>query len=160
MRRYIGQACCYAAFILAIGYFSAAPTIIQTPADQATLKISIRHAGKLVGDCRALTKEELQRLPPNMRQTEICPRERSPVRLEIDMDNEPLYRRVAPPSGLHRDGISTFYARFSVPSGWHQFDARLKDDGDHSPAIVASRRINIEPGRVMVVDFRDRFIFK
>jgi len=83
-----------------------------------------------------------------------CPRERSPVTVEIDLDGSPAYRHVAAPSGLSRDGASTVYHRISVPSGEHRLAIRLNDDA--RAAGFNYRReetVTIMPGRVLVIDF-------
>jgi hypothetical protein len=151
---WIGQALLYGLFALFIGYFSSSPPYRQLPADQALIKLSFSHEGKLVSACRRRTAEELAKLAPNMRSPTDCPRERSPVTVEIDLDGTPAYRHVATPSGLSKDGASTVYHRFPVNSGEHRLAIRLKDDA-HATGFNYRREeiVTLKPGKVLVIDF-------
>jgi hypothetical protein len=151
---WIGQALLYGLFALIIGYFSSSPPYRHLPADQALIKLSFSHEGKLVSACRRRTAEELAKLAPNMRAPMDCPRERSPVTVEIDLDGTPAYRHVATPSGLSKDGASTVYHRFPVHSGEHRLAIRLNDDA--RAAGFNYRReemVTLKPGKVLVIDF-------
>lgn len=151
---WMGQALLYGLFALIIGYFSSSPPYRHLPADQALIKLSFSHEGKLVANCRQRTPEELAKLAPNMRAPMDCPRERSPVIVEIDLDGSPAYRQVAAPSGLSKDGASTVYHRFPVQAGEHRLAIRLNDDARaagfnyHREEIVT-----LKPGKVLVIDF-------
>lgn len=149
-----GQALLYALFALIIGYFSSSPLYRHLPSDQALIKLSFSHQGRLIAECRQRTPEELAKLAPNMRAPLDCQRERSPVTVEIDLDGAPAYRHVARPSGLSKDGASTVYHRFAVPSGEHRIAIRLNDDA--RAAGFNYRReemVTLQPGRVLVIDF-------
>lgn len=162
--RYFGQAVFYGAFALFIGYFSTSPAYVHVPPDQAVVKVSFSHAGQPVQPCRTRTKEELERLPPNMRTPMDCVRERSPVTFEFDLDGQRLYSVSAQPRGLSRDGAASLYRRITVPAGEHRLAARLKDsvlvegfNYEHSETVT------LVPGQIFVVDFNARkggFVFK
>ena len=64
-------------FAAAIGHFSNQPPYQHLPDEQAVLKLSLRHAGQIVGECRARSPDELAGMPESMRAPLICPRERS-----------------------------------------------------------------------------------
>jgi hypothetical protein len=147
------QAVCYAAFMAIVGYFATAPAYVHLPPGQALVKLSFQHAGQRKEACHERTPEELARLAPNMRAAQVCPRERSPVAVEVEMDGKPLFSVVAPPSGLSRDGASTVYRRVAIPAGSHRFVAKMKDTVDGGFGIVADRAIDLAPGRVLVIDF-------
>jgi hypothetical protein len=151
---WLGQALLYGLFALIIGYFSSSPPYRHLPADQALIKLSFSHEGKLVSACRQRTAEELAKLAPNMRAPMDCPRERSPVTVEIDLDGTPAYRRVATPSGLSRDGASTVYKRLPVHAGEHRLAIRLNDDA-RAPGFNYRREemVILKPGKVLVIDF-------
>ena len=151
---WIGQVLLYGLFALIIGYFSSSPPYRHLPADQALIKLSFSHEGKLVSACRQRSAEELAKLAPNMRAPMDCPRGRSPVTVEIDLDGTPAYRHVAIPSGLSKDGASTVYHRIPVPSGEHRLAIRLNDDA-RAAGFNHSReeRVSLKPGRVLVIDF-------
>ena len=150
----MGQALLYGLFALIIGYFSSAPPYRHLPPDQALIKLSFSHNGKLISECRQRTAEELAKLPPNMRAPLDCQRERSPVIVEIDLDGSPAYRHVAKPSGLSKDGASTVYHRFTVASGAHRLAVRLNDDrraGGFN--FRREETVTLKPGTVLVIDF-------
>ena len=58
--------------------------IRQLAPDRALVKLSFSHHGKPVSDCHQTSAAELAKLPPNMRAPVRCPRERSPVTVELD----------------------------------------------------------------------------
>lgn len=155
--QYIGQAISYGLFMAFIGYLSVDPEYLHFPEDQALIKLSISHAGQIKGECRELTKEELAALPPNMRKTTVCPRERSPVQVELFLDEKPIYSASLAPSGIKSDGISHTYQTFSVPTGAHRLVARLKDL-ETLPDFNYVREADIElAGRqVFVIDFHEK----
>ena len=153
-RAWIGQAVLYGLFALAVGTFSHWPRIHPIDANQALIKVSFVHAGKPVGDCRPQSEAELARLPPNMRAPLVCPRERSPVTVEVDIGGATALRRTAVPSGLSKDGASAVYQRLVVPAGEQRIAVRLKDDVrtggfTHQRDAV----ITLAPAQVLVIDF-------
>lgn len=151
---WLGQLLLYAAFALVIGVFSGWPPYRHLAADQALIKLSFSHTGKPVSDCRAQTPEELARLPPNMRAPVRCPRERSPIVVELDVDGAAVYRHAAQPSGLSRDGASSVYHRLALVAGVHRVSVRMKDDTrsagfDH----VREDTVRLAPAQILVIDF-------
>lgn len=151
---WIGQALLYGLFALIIGYFSSSPLYRHLPADQALIKLSFSHEGKLVSACRQRSAEELAKLAPNMRAPMDCPRGRSPVSVEIDLDGTPVYRHLAQPSGLSKDGASTVYHRIPVRSGDHRLAIRLNDDARAAGFnYQREETVNLKPGKVLVIDF-------
>jgi hypothetical protein len=153
-RAWIGQVLLYGLFALAIGTFSHWPTYHPLDAGQALIKVSFVHAGKPVGDCRPLGDAERARLPPNMRAPMVCPRERSPVTVEVDIGGVPALRRTAQPSGLSKDGASALYQRLVVPAGEQRIAVRLKDD-QRANGFTHQREATLvlQPAQVLVIDF-------
>lgn len=151
---WMGQALLYALFALIIGTFSNSPRYQHLQPDQALIKLSFSHEGKLLSPCRQRTQEELAKLAPNMRAPMDCPRGRAPVTVEIDLDGAPAYRHVAKPSGLSKDGASTVYHRIAVPAGPHRLAVRLNDDV-HTAGFNYRREetVTLQAGRVLVIDF-------
>lgn len=151
---WIGQGLLYALFALGIGTFSSWPRYQHLPPDQALIKLSFTHHGKRVADCTQRTPAELAKLPPNMRAPMQCPRERSPVTVEVDLDGAPAFRHLAEPSGLSRDGASTVYQRLQVSAGEHRLAVRLKDDVRSTGFdFVREATLTLKPGQVLVIDF-------
>lgn len=150
---YVLQAFCYAAFVAVVGYLSTSPSYVHLPPGDALLKLSLTHAGQRREACRERSAEELAKLAPNMRAQTVCPRERVPVTVEVALDGAPLFRIVAPPSGLARDGASTVYRRVEIPAGTHRIAARLADGPDGAFNHTADKTFELAPGRVLVIDF-------
>lgn len=153
-RAWLGQGLLYGLFALVIGVFSHWPPYRHLAPDTALIKLSLVHTGKPIGDCRQLSAEELAALPPNMRAPVSCPRERSPVAIELDIDGAPAARIEAAPSGLSGDGASAIYARLPVAAGARLLSVRLRDDVRSSDfAYRLERRVSLVPAQVLVIDF-------
>ncbi|MDP1691475.1 MAG: hypothetical protein Q8L49_05920 [Burkholderiaceae bacterium] len=151
---WIGQLLLYALFALAIGVFSRWPSYQHIAPDQALIKLSFTHTGKPVGECKAQSQAELAKLPPNMRAPIKCPRERSPVTVEVDIGGVNAMRRSAPPTGLSRDGASAVYQRLVVPAGEQRIAVRLNDDARQSGfAYQREVTVKLAPAQVLVIDF-------
>jgi hypothetical protein len=151
---WLGQGVLYAFFALLIGVFSQWPPYRHLAPGQALIKLSFSHHGQRVSACRQLGAEELAKLPPNMRAPTQCPRERAPVIVELDIDGRQVLRRVAPPSGLSKDGASSVYHRIEVAAGEHRIAVRLKD----SPAgkgfdYERADTVRLAPARILLIDF-------
>jgi hypothetical protein len=151
---WVGQAVLYALFALFIGVFSRWPTYHHLGPDQALIKLSFTHTGKPVGDCRPLSADELAKLPPNMRAPMKCPRERSPVTVEVDIGGVPAMRRVLAPSGLSRDGASAVYQRLQVAAGEQRIAVRLNDDARQAGFThQRDETVTLAPAQILVIDF-------
>lgn len=153
--RWSGQVALYAAIMGCVGFFATNPAYTYLASDQAVLKLSLSHAGKPLKPCRRYTPEELARLPFNERKATSCERGRWPVYVELELDGRIIYQGTHEPAGLWNDGPSTVYARFEVPAGVHELQARLRDDGSADGFTAASgRTVELRPGDNFVVDFR------
>lgn len=161
--RYAAQAVLYAAFVAVIGYFSTSPAYVHLPPGEALLKLSLTHAGARKEACHERTPEELAKLAPNMRAQTVCPRERVPIVVEVVLDDAPLFRVTAPPSGLAKDGASTIYRRVPIAAGVHRIGARLADDPTGAFTFAAETTVDLQAGRVVVIDFdpaQGGFVFR
>lgn len=151
---WIGQGLLYALFALVIGVFSSWPTYRPLGSDQSLIKLSFSHTGQPVSDCRAQTPEDLAKLPPNMRAPVRCPRERSPIVVELDIDGAPAVRHTARPSGLSKDGASSVYHRLLVAAGSHRVAVRMKDDvRSKGFAHLREETVSLKPAQILVIDF-------
>lgn len=158
MYRYLGQALLYALFFVPLAYITHRPLHQHLEADMAVLKIAVRHAGAIVGECTPVGTEAYANQPATMKRTEICPRERSPVQLELILDGSTLYRASIPASGLHSDGVSSMYKRFNVPAGDHRIQLLMNDDqAVAGPTWQLEQDIQLEPAQVVVATFKEGF---
>jgi hypothetical protein len=156
--QYLAQAALYALFFAPLAFLTHAPTHEHLGPDMAVLKIAIRHAGEIVGECTTLSPEAYAELAANMKRPEICPRERSPLQLKLILDGETLYRATVPASGLHNDGVSSMYRRFAVPAGPHHLQLFMNDDqAVEGYPWELEQDIELLPAQVMVASFKQGF---
>lgn len=148
----VGQIILYGAFAAFIGYFATSPTYRQISDDTALIKLSINHLGDR--ECRKRTPEELERLPRNMRAPMECPRERSNITLEVEIDGQPALRTVMHPTGIAKDGIATVYKRFEVKAGEHLLSVKMNDNvAKPGFKFVKEEKVTLKPAQVLVIDF-------
>jgi hypothetical protein len=154
VRGWLLQALLYGAFAAGIAVFSQWPTYEHLAPDRALIKLSLVHHGKRVQECRTLSPEELAKLPANMRAPTSCPRERSPITVEVDVDGALALREVARSSGLSSDGAASVYRRIEVNAGVSRIDVRLRDSARASGFdFESTATIALRPAQIVVIDF-------
>jgi hypothetical protein len=161
--RALAQLLLYLPLMALLGYFSTQPAFTHLAPDKALVRMSFSHAGELKEKCRQRSAEELAKLPPNMRAAQDCPRERSAVTIELDLDGEMIFATSVAPTGLRRDGASTLYRRLVVPSGRHQIVARLRDRPGAAFNYRAEVALDLAPGGALLIDFNPTqggFVFR
>lgn len=151
--RYVLQAAFYLPLMALIGYFSSAPVFVHLPADQVLVRLSIAHAAERRHACRERTAEELAKLPPNMRAARDCPRERSPVLVELEIDGVTKFRADVPPAGVQRDGLATLYHRLFIPAGTHRIVVRMRDRPEGAFNHVREETLALAGGEALLIDF-------
>lgn len=152
--RYPAQAVLYALFAAFVGYFSTAPSLRLLGDDEALLRLSLLHAGKPKEDCRKRTPEELAKMPPHMRTPLDCPRERSPVRVRVELDGRAVIDESFAPAGLSKDGASAAYRRMPIAAGRHTLRVQLNDDARRRDFThERSVELDVQPGRIVLIDF-------
>jgi len=152
--RYPLQVVNYSVFMLLVWYFSAAPSYTQLAPDQAVVTVAFAHAGKRREECRELSAEELAKLPPNMRAPMDCPRERSPVTVELLLDGELLVEEVVQAPGIYNDLGIDVYRSIKVPAGEHMLAVRMNDNVRvEGPTFTHEETVNLEPAQLLVVNF-------
>lgn len=150
---WIAQGLLYAAFAVVIGVFSHWPVYQHLAQGLALIKLSVIHQGELLGDCIVQSPEELAKLPPNMRAPTRCPRERSPVSVELSIDGVLARRQSAAPSGLSRDGASAIYQRVEVAAGSHRIGVRIEDNPRSAGFdYLLEQDITLQPSEILVID--------
>lgn len=153
LARLAAQLLLYVPLMALIGFLSTQPRFTHVPEDMALLRLSFSHAGERRHECKRRTPEELAKLPPNMRALEDCPRERSAVTVELELDGSRIYSAEIAPGGLRRDGASTVYQRLVVPPGQHRIVARLKDRPGAAFNYQHEQTIELRPGGALLIDF-------
>jgi hypothetical protein len=161
--RIMFQLLLYVPLMALIGYFSSYPKFTQVGEGEALVRLSVVHGTQRVQECRERTPEELAKMAPNMRAALDCPRERSPMHVELVFDGRVVYQRTVPPSGLRRDGAAAVYHRMQVPAGRHYVIARLRDRSGDGYNYVREAALELAPGASLVIDFsaaQGGFLFK
>lgn len=149
------QALLYGAFAACVAWFATSPAYQYADPGSAVVKLSLSHAAERIEPCVQLTPEQIAELAANMRRTETCVRERLPLVVELDVDDETVISLVAEPSGLWKDGPASVYERFDIAPGSRRVSARLRDsartDGwDYEASTV----VVLTPGRYFTVTFK------
>lgn len=161
---YLGQGLCYLLFIAFIGYFSYAPGYTHIPQDQALVKLTFIHATKRLNPCIERTPEELAGRLPHMRFKTKCPRERSPMQVEFEVDGNIVYQATIQPRSLSRDLPAPVYQQFALPAGRHNLRVRMNDDVKHEGfSYVAEKTVDLTPLQILIIDFnsnRHQFVFE
>ena len=141
-----------------------APVYRTIPPQTGVLKFSFSHGSDRKAGCRKLSAEEMAALPANMRRTEICPRRRPPVDVELKVDGELLFRQTLPPSGIAGDGPSRLYEKFVLPAGDHTIAVAMSDDPQSEGFEYDEvRQVDLAAGQNLVIDFSPTdggFIFR
>lgn len=154
IRHLPGQAVALAAFAVLLGYFAHYPRYADSPAGMAQIKISFAIAGEPKGACRTLTDEDRAHLAPNMRRARVCPRERVPVALEIDIDGHRAISRILPPTGLQKDGAAIVYETLTVTPGQKTISMRVRLTARESGFdYVQEKVVDLDAGRNLAIDF-------
>lgn len=162
--KWVGQTAVYAGMAVWLGYFSNAPIYTHVDPNLALIKLSVIHTAERKGECRRLTREELEELNPNMRKPFDCPRERLPMRLEVLLDGDIIYDETLQPAGLSRGSQTRAYKRLPATPGEHDLEVRMIDsDREEGYDYTASAKIMLSAGEIFVIDFRAEtggFIFR
>jgi hypothetical protein len=151
--RIAAQLALYAPLMAILGYFSTEPRFSAVASDEALVRVSLVHATQRRQACRERTPEELAKLAPNMRAALDCPRERSPLLVEVELDGRVVLRREVQPSGLRRDGNAALYERMALPAGRHRVVARLRDRPEGEFNYVREETVELAAGGVLLIDF-------
>jgi hypothetical protein len=162
--RIVGQFIVIVALFVAVAAFSDWPVYRQTPRESAVVMLAFVHGADRKSECRRLTPEEIQKLPPNMRRVLECPRGRRPVYVELDLAGKTVFQASLPPTGIAGDGPSKVYERFVVPAGSYDIAVRMRDtprtDGfDHERRATVA----LTADQLFVIDFRTEsgeFVFR
>ncbi len=140
----------------AAGMFSHSPSVTVVPEHSTQLKLVVRYSGQRLGECEPLDADALSRLPANMRQPIVCPREKSPLYAELVVDGETRVEATIAPSGIHHDGVIALYRELSVPVGTVQVTMNIRDRADVQEfSHVLHRKLELDADRVVTIHFSD-----
>jgi hypothetical protein len=148
---------------LGVAWLATHPTWRSLPAETAVLRVSFTHSGDRSGSCRDRTAEELAKLPPNMRNAQVCDRRRPPILVQIEIDGKIIYTAEKAPSGLAGSGPSRVYERLRLPAGAHVLTVRMRDNPrTEGFDYEATRDVVLKPEQSFVIDFRkdSGFVFE
>lgn len=152
--RYGLQAFNYTLFIAVVWYFSIKPSYHQLENNQAVITLSFTHATKLREACRKLSQQELMKLAPNMRLATDCPRERSPMQLELYLDDKLLTKATVEPTGYHKDQGVNIFQRIKVLAGEHKLRVWMNDDVNiNGPTYRYEKNVLLKPEQQLLIDF-------
>ena len=156
MRRIAGQLVAYGLFVAVVGAFSAWPEYRLLDEQEAIVSLTFSHAAQRVEECRRLSQEELNALPPNMRKPDKCPRERHEIYVEMLLDERLVTSDTALPSGLWKDGKANIYRRTRVDAGDYALFVGMNDSGSGNGFDYVKRQdVTLAPGQNLVVTFDD-----
>lgn len=152
--QWLGQAVTYIMFAGVIVYFSSSPSYQAHAPDKAEIRLSLTHPGRHKVECHKRTREELQKLSANMRAPLSCARERWPLVVKMVLDGKLVFSGSARPTGLSKDGHSSFYEKFTVGGQPHSILVQLWDgDGTGEPDYVLEKDVVLSPLEVLVIGF-------
>ncbi len=153
--RLAGQFIVIAVLFAAVATFADWPAYRQFPPGSAIVLLTFVHGADRKAECRRLTPQEIEKLPPNMRRVQDCPRARRPIYVELDLGGRTAFHESLPPTGIAGDGPSRVYQRFVVPAGKYDIAVRMRDtprgEGfDHT----REEAVTLVPDQTFVIDFR------
>jgi hypothetical protein len=117
----------------ALAAFSAFPWTGSVPG-ATVLKVAFKHVAPLERAARALSREELERLPRHMRPaagTATASGRRRDLALRVTLDGTVVLERTYRPGGLRGDGPTFAYEELALPTGSHRLTATVTVAGDH-----------------------------
>lgn len=143
-------------FALLVTAFSQWPAFAPVPPGHAELRISMAHRAKRREQCRQLTEEERQALPPTRRVTEVCERGRAHTHLKVMLNDQVLVDETVRPSGLHRDGRAYYQSFMPLVAGDHLLRLTLQDgEPDGEPTLELHHHVTLSPGDALLLAIGD-----
>lgn len=161
-RRVLAAAVAGAA-VLAVGGLSRAPYTSER-ATHAVLRLAWRARGERVEQCRRLPPEELERLPPHMRQEEQCEGRVLPYRLQVMLDGAPTADELVRAAGARHDRPLYVFRELALEPGAHALAIRFfraeeiprgaRAESQGAPSRLAlDTTITLRPRHVVLVTY-------
>ncbi len=152
--RVLFQVVNYTLFMALVWFLSMRPSFRQLADDQAVVTLAFGHAAKVVLECKRLSAEDLAKLAPNMRKATDCPRERSPVAVELSLDGKVVIKDSLEAPGLYQDQGVDYYRNIRVSAGSHTLSVWMNDDVNvDGPTYRYEQSISLRPAQRLVVSF-------
>ncbi len=140
--------------VAAVAGLSNWPRHRSVPEGMGVVTLSFSHGADRRAACRPATEEELAKMPPNMRRTEICPRARPPIAVEFEIDGRQMFAADIPPSGIASDGPSRVHRNFELPAGTYELVVRMRDRPGEEFDWQGRKTVELKPADHRVIDFR------
>jgi hypothetical protein len=147
------------AALAALGALSRVP-FDPDQADQAWLRLSWRARSMSIQTCRALTADELARLPAHMRRPEVCEGRLAPYRLRLEIDGMLVEDVSVAGGGAREDRPLYVFRELPLPPGPHRIaiDFRLEIHELASRAgapqpLTIDRTIELAAGEVALITY-------
>jgi hypothetical protein len=151
--------------VLTVGALSRAPYTAD-PAEYGVLRLAWRARGARVEECRRLTADELERLPPHMRQVERCEGRMLPYRLQVRVDTARALDELLQAAGARHDRPLYVYHELPLEPGTHalvvtftregEIPAGAREEDEGTPARLAlDTVVGLSPRRILLVTYDD-----
>jgi len=83
-----------------------------------------------------------------------CPRERSPLRLELFLDDKLLIKATQEPLGFYKDQGVNLFQRIKVKAGEHKLRVWMNDDVNvDEPTYQHEQIVILKPEQQLLLDF-------
>jgi len=99
------------------------------PGERALVRLAWRARGERVRECRRLSADDLARLPPHMRQPEVCERRILPYRLRVDVDGARVVDQLVRSGGAREDRPLFVLHDLAVTPGTHHLRITFEREG-------------------------------
>lgn len=114
----------------------------------AIVRFAWRARGERVRDCRRRTPEELGKLPPHMRQEEVCEGRVLPYRLAVEVDGAAAVDQLVHGAGAREDRPLYVFRELVVTPGGHRIAVTFTREGsapaDSTGALATPARLSLD----------------
>lgn len=138
---------------LLLGALSRAP-LQWEPADEAAIRLTWRLRGAEVESCIRPTPEELERLPPHMRNPDACAGRMPSFHLTVAVDGEVIHEEDVAGAGARGDRPIYVFRELRVPPGNRALRVDFVAEGEGVEGLRELRLdtlVTLEPGEVVLV---------
>jgi len=129
----------------------------------AIVRLAWRARGERVRECRRRTPDELAKLPPHMRQEEVCEGRVLPYRLAVELDGGAVVDQLIHGAGAREDRPLYVFQDVVVAPGTHRIAVTFTREGtvpaDSGGALATPSRLSLDTTvtltsrRVMLVTY-------